>query len=124
MAVCKAHFDLLDDKETWDEKKHFARLWDVEAFKNLEEDEIKSSGYVVHTLEAAMWCFLNTENYKDCVLKAVNLGHDTDTTAAVAGGLAGLWYGLEDIPADWIDILPKKDWIITLCKNMVENIAK
>lgn len=121
MAACKAHFDLLDEE---DEKNHFARLWDVEAFKNLEEDEIKSSGYVVHTLEAAIWCFLNTENYKECVLKAVNLGDDTDTTAVVAGGLAGLWYGLEDIPEEWIDILPKKDLIITLCKNMVKNISK
>ena len=124
IAACKAYFDSLDDKDIMDEKNHFARLWDVKAFKNLEEDEIKSSGYVVHTLEAAIWCFLNTENYKDCVLKAVNLGDDTDTTAAVAGGLAGIWYGLEEIPEEWIGILPKKEWIIALCKLMVENIAQ
>lgn len=63
-------------------------------FKGTTEDRILSTGYVVDTLEAAVWCFLNTDNYKDCVLKAVNLGEDTDTVAAVAGGLAGIYYGM------------------------------
>ncbi len=62
------------------------------------EDYIESSGYVVDTLEAAVWCLQNTNNYKDCVLKAVNLGEDTDNVAAVAGGLAGLHYGYDSIP--------------------------
>ena len=124
LAVWKAYFDSMEEKEIEAEKDHFGRLLDVEAFKNLKEEEIKSSGYVVHTLEAAIWCFLNTENYKDCVLMAVNLGDDTDTTAAVAGGLAGLWYGLESIPKAWINILPKKEWIVSLCEKMVENITK
>jgi len=52
-------------------------------------------------LEASIWCFLNTDNYKDAVLKAVNLGGDTDTIAAITGGLAGLYYGIEDIPSEW-----------------------
>ncbi len=60
-------------------------------FINLPEDQIKSSGYVVDTLEAALWCFLSTDNYKDCVLKAVNLGSDTDTVACVAGSLRGFF---------------------------------
>ena len=93
-------------------------MWDVEAFRNLEEDQIKSNGYVVYTLEAAIWCFLNTDNYKDCVLTAVNLGEDTDTVAAVAGGLAGVYYGLEDIPEEWIALLPKKEWIMELIEKM------
>ncbi|MES2765228.1 MAG: ADP-ribosylglycohydrolase family protein [Bacteroidota bacterium] len=62
----------------------------------LPESEIKSSGYVVHTLEASIWCFLKTDSYKSAVLKAVNLGDDTDTTGAVTGGLAGLYYGVEE----------------------------
>ena len=78
----------------------------------------KSSGYVVDTLEAAIWCFLSTDSYKDCVLKSVNLGDDTDTVGAVAGGLAGLYYGIDDIPKEWIDIIPKKDWIIELAEKM------
>lgn len=54
-----------------------------------------------------------------CVLKAVNLGDDTDTVGAVAGGLAGLYYGIEKIPAEWTAILPKKDWITELVQKMI-----
>ena len=116
--ICKKYFDSLDDEEVTAEKEKYARLWNVPAFISLGEDDIKSSGYVVDTLEAAIWCFLNTDNYKDCVLKAVNLGEDTDTVGAVAGGLAGLYYGMEAIPEDWIDLLPKKDWIVELIEKM------
>ena len=72
------------------------------------EDEIKSTGYVVDTLEASIWCILHTDNYKDCVLKAVNLGGDTDTIAAIAGGLAGIIYGYRNIPAEWVNNLQAK----------------
>lgn len=72
------------------------------------ENEIKSSGYVVDTLEAALWCLATTNSYKDCVLKAVNLGLDTDTVAAVAGGLAGIKYGYDNIPKEWIKNLANK----------------
>ena len=81
-------------------------------FAKVEESDILSTGNVVDTLEAAIWCFLNTDNYKDCVLKAVNLGGDTDTIGAVAGGLAGLYYGMEAIPEEWIDELPLIGWIM------------
>lgn len=118
LAICKKHFDFSDDKEVIVEKEKYARLWDIPAFASLAEDDINSSGYVVDTLEAAIWCFLNTDNYKDCVLKAVNLGKDTDTVGAVAGGLAGMFYGMEAIPEDWIKILPKKDWIVELVEGM------
>jgi ADP-ribosylglycohydrolase len=77
-----------------------------QSFKDIPENEIKSSGYIVDTLEAALWCFLNTNNYRDCVLKAVNLGSDTDTVACVAGSIAGLYYG--NIPQEWIDSLRNK----------------
>ena len=102
----------IEDKQIAYEIGKYGRLWDLEVFQNLKENDIRSSGYVVDTLEAAIWCFLNTENYKDCVLKAVNLGEDTDTVGAVAGGLAGLYYGLENIPEAWTEILPKREWII------------
>jgi len=68
----------------------------------LSESEIVSTGYVLHTLHASLWCLLTTKNFHDCVLKAVNLGGDTDTTGCVAGGLAGTVYGMKSIPADWI----------------------
>lgn len=75
------------------------------------EDEIKSTGYVVDTLESSIWCILHTDNYKDCVLKAVNLGGDTDTIAAVAGGLAGIIYGYSNIPTEWVNNLQAKNII-------------
>lgn len=79
--------------------------------------QIKSSGYIVDTLEAAIWCLLTTKNYKDCVLKAVNLGEDTDTVAAVAGGLAGALYGFDDISTEWLHTLKKRDYIEKICEQ-------
>ena len=75
------------------------------------EEEIKSSGYVVDTLEAVLWCVGNTSNYRDCVLKAVILGEDTDMVGAIAGSLAGLLYGMENIPKDWLNTLQNKTGI-------------
>lgn len=73
--------------------------------------EIRSGGFVRDTLKAAAWCFVNTGSYEDCVLTAVNLGDDTDTTAAVAGAVAGTAYGIEAIPLEWVDILRGKELI-------------
>ena len=75
---------------------------------DLQLSEIRSGGYVIETIEACIWCLLTTENYKDAVLKAINLGHDTDTTAAVTGGLAGLLYGFDGIPMEWVEKLARK----------------
>ena len=76
-----------------------------------QEKDIKSGGYVLDTLAAALWCLSNTSSYKEAVLKAVNLGADTDTTAAVTGGLAGIIYGKENIPAVWLKILKNRNCI-------------
>ena len=65
-----------------------------------------------------MWCFLTTDNYQDAVLKAVNLGEDTDTTAAVTGALAGLAYGLGDIPPHWLEPLAGYSDILALSTAM------
>ena len=102
--------------ETSDLPHPFERL---EYLGNLTRDEIKSSGYVVDTLEAALWCLLKTDSYRDCVLTAVNLGDDTDTVAAVAGGLAGIYYGVggeKGIPEEWIAHVAKHDEIKKLCE--------
>ena len=95
----------------------YERLRKINGFSALRDHEIKSSGYVVHTLEAAIWCLLNTDSYKDCVLKAVNLGDDTDTVGAVAGGLAGIYYGSENIPAEWLNAVAKRQYIESLCED-------
>ena len=78
----------------------------------LPEEKIESSGYVVHTLEAALWTLAKYDNFRDTVLAAVNLGDDTDTTAAVAGGLAGIVYGLDsDFAQECLEVLRAKDMI-------------
>lgn len=86
----------------------------------LEEEEIKSTGYVVDTLEAALWSFLTTDSYKECLLKAVNLGHDADSVGAVAGALAGLYYCNDEerkIPEDWLKKVRGKDMIDELLEK-------
>ena len=93
----------------------YKRLRDIPAFKALPREAIQSSGYVVHTLEAAIWCLLNSKSYSECVLQAVNLGDDTDTVGAVAGGLAGIYYGFDSIPQDWLSVIAQKEWIDGLC---------
>ncbi len=90
----------------------------------VEEDNIKSSGYVIDTLEASIWCILTTDTYKDAVLKAVNLGHDTDTTAAVTGGLSGLIYGFESIPKEWQYAVARKEDIIRLSTRFISKQLK
>ena len=103
---------------TDDTFKNFSRLCD-ENFAALPEDDISSSGYVVDTLEAALWCLLNTDDYKTLALKAVNLGGDTDTVGAIAGGLAGILYGTESIPAEWLATLKRRDYL----KKLAEDFA-
>lgn len=73
--------------------------------------QIRSGGFVLDTERAALWCLANTSSYAECVLAAANLGDDTDTTAAVAGGLAGIVYGMDAIPAEWLAKLRGKDVI-------------
>ncbi|MEY8758201.1 ADP-ribosylglycohydrolase family protein [Chryseobacterium tongliaoense] len=89
-----------------------------------QEDEIKSSGYVLHSLEASLWCFLNSESYSESVLKAVNLGEDTDTTGAITGGIAGIYYGFENIPEEWISELVRKEDIKNLCDKLEKKLMK
>jgi ADP-ribosylglycohydrolase len=89
----------------------------------LDEDDIQSSGYVLHTLEAGIWCLLTTDSYKEAVLKAVNLGGDADTTGAVTGGLAGLLYGFDKIPTNWVKQIARKDDIENLAERLADKLA-
>ena len=103
-----------------EEIAHYARIF-KDGFAKTPENEIMSGGYVVETLEAAIWCLLNTETYEECVLKAVNLGRDTDTTAAVAGALAGALYGYDAIPNGWKSTLLKREYIEELCSTAFQE---
>lgn len=100
-----------------DERRLFDRLLKGN-IQDLPEDKINSTGYVLDTLEASVWCLMTTESYGEAVLKAVNLGEDTDTTGAVTGGLAGLLYGYKTIPEEWINMLARKDDIEDLAARV------
>jgi ADP-ribosylglycohydrolase len=89
----------------------------------MPENVISGSGYVLHTLEASLWCLLTTNSYKDAVLKAVNLGEDTNTTGAVTGALAGLYYGAETIPAEWLEVLARREAIEQLGNDLALKMA-
>ena len=82
---------------------------------------IESGGYVIHTLEAALWSVGRTSDYREAVLLAANLGHDADTTAAVAGQLAGALYGLSGIPTEWLERLAWKDRLLTAGERLLRD---
>ena len=83
-------------------------------------DEIKSTGFVVDTLEATLWVLLNTNSYNQAIIGAINLGNDTDTVGACVGGLAGIYYRQESINQNWKNDLLKLDYINNLCDKFNE----
>jgi len=97
------------------ELKNFGRLRDLEKFAKTPAEQIRSSGYVVDTLEAVVWALITTGSFEEALLKVVNLGDDSDTTGAITGGLAALYYGFEAIPAEWVDAIQRKEWIEEYC---------
>lgn len=92
--------------------------------KELDEKSIRSTGYVVDTLEASLWVILNTSSYEEAVLKAVNLGDDTDTIGAITGSIAGLLYGIEKIPSEWIESLKNKELINRILADFYKALNK
>lgn len=103
-------------------KRHYGDNEELENFNRifndeLNEENILSGGYVIDTIETVIFCLKTTDNYKDAVLKAVNLGIDTDTNAAICGGLAGIYYGYESIPIDWINTIIRLEYILSLCEK-------
>ncbi|MGK7920806.1 MAG: ADP-ribosylglycohydrolase family protein, partial [Trichodesmium sp.] len=92
--------------------------------QNIPLTQIHAGGYVLDTLEASLWCLLNTNSFPEAVLKAVNLGEDTDTTGAVTGGLAGIYYGIENMPKEWIEVIARKDDIVNLAARLETVISE
>lgn len=101
------------------ERQVFAPLVD-RSFLDLPRESIRSDGYVVSTLTAACWCLHRHQEWSEAVLAAVNLGEDTDTTAAVTGGLAGLRCGITGIPRAWIACLPRSCEVIDLAERFAD----
>ena len=84
---------------------------------------MKTGGYVIEVLESSINFFLQCENYEGTVLSIINLGHDTDTSAAIAGGLAGLYYGVQDIPEYWVVSLARLEDVIKLGDRLTVALA-
>ncbi|MCL6478682.1 MAG: ADP-ribosylglycohydrolase family protein [Peptococcaceae bacterium] len=105
------------------ELPHFERILNG-SLPGLPEREIRSDGYVVSTLEAAVWCLLNNATFSDTVLSAVNLGGDSDTTGAVAGGLAGVYYGYGAIPRKWLERLARFEEILALFEKFASLLTR
>tara|TARA_B100001971_G_C17786269_1_gene332232 strand:- start:133 stop:573 length:441 start_codon:yes stop_codon:yes gene_type:complete len=104
------------------EQKHFQRVIQ-EDIRKVSENLILSGGYVIESLEASIWCFLLEDNFQETVLKAINFGHDTDTTGAITGGLAGIYYGSESIPEYWIVTLARLEEILELADKLDKCIS-
>ena len=104
-----------------EELNHFERLFSG-LMGSVPETAIKSGGYVIHTLEASIWCLLNSKSFEEAVLKAVNLGEDTDTTGCVTGGLAGVYYGFKGVPKEWLNVMAKYKDIDALLRRFVITI--
>ena len=111
---------LLTQEKFKNECSHFDRLVNLtyEQFRNIAKNDIKSTGYVIDTLEASLWSVFNHDSFKDSVLCAVNLGYDADTVGAITGALAGIIYGHDSIPEEWLNVLARKEDIIELANKL------
>jgi ADP-ribosylglycohydrolase len=90
------------------------------SFRRKRPPQIQGSGYVVKSLEAALWAFHDARDFREAVLRAVNLGNDADTTGAVCGQLAGAYWGEQGIPTEWLEGLASRDLIETALRGLLE----
>lgn len=112
---------IIKSRKYYSKLECFNRIYN-ETFLDESIDTIGSTGYVVDSLEVALYCCYNTVNYKESVLMAVNLGGDTDTNAMITGGLSALYYGYESIPLEWIDALKNRKLIDSIVNNFCEKL--
>lgn len=105
---------------SWKEKPLGKKIADIASgsFKHKNPPEIKGTGYVVQTLEAALWAFYHSNTFEEGCLMAVNLGDDADTTGAIYGQIAGAYYGAEGIPEQWRAIITMRNMILELADNV------
>ncbi|ADO59885.2 crystallin (plasmid) [Paenibacillus polymyxa SC2] len=115
-------YDHYKERVAMNEFDRFHRIFKEDISEYLR-DQIKSTGYVIDTLEASLWRFLKGHSFEDTVLLAVNLGEDTDTIGALSGGLAGIYYGLQNIPQKWVNELARHDEIEQLCQLFYNQLS-
>ena len=116
-GIRKYNYDKYFDKETIN---NYGRLLDND-ISLLDIDNINSSGYVVKTLEAVIWCFMNSNDYNESIIKAINLGDDVDTIGALVGGLSGSYYN--KINNKWLKDIKRKDYLLDLCSRYYEILT-
>jgi len=104
----------------WDENPLSPKIAEIAcgSFKRKSPPEIRGKGYVVPSLEAALWAFHRSESFREGALLAVNLGDDADTTGAIYGQLAGVFYGEEGIPAVWRQRIAQRGLIVELADGL------
>ena len=116
------HIQGLDYRSfTVDSMNRYTRILDEQIEVQIL-DNIKSSGYIVDTLECAMWIFMNAQHYKETIIASTNIGGDTDTIGAIVGSMAGIYYGFEDIPSSWLDKLQRKDYLMELVDRFEKSV--
>lgn len=119
ITAAKAYYQ--KDVIHYAELAQYSRIMDLKKWAMTGVEEVSSSGYVVDSLEAVLWCLITTNSLQEALLKAVNLGRDTDTVAAIAGGLAVLYYGYESIPTEWLEVIAQRENIEAMCACMIEE---
>ena len=87
-------------------------------------DDIKSTGYIVDTLECVLWIFMNARNYKEAIIASTNIGGDTDTIGAIVGSMAGIYYGIDSIPSKWLDKLQRKEYLVELTSKFEKCVKE
>ena len=99
-------------------REHIEKYPDYKPVFELSKDELKPTGYVLDTLVCALWCFINTSSFEDAVCEAANLGGDADTVAAIAGGIAGVYYGYSAVPDRWKEKILVIDRLISIAQRI------
>lgn len=114
---------LLADAESFVSGKRIASIAQAR-YREKNDEEIRGSGYVVESLEAALWAFHRSENFEEAILMAANLGDDADTTAAICGQVAGAYHGEIGIPSKWLDLLSLRSEIVLLADQLSQRSAR
>jgi len=105
-------------------REHIEKYPEYKQVFQLSKDELKPSGYVFYTLICVLWCFINTSSFEDAVCGAANLGGDSDTIAAIVGGMAGVYYGYNAIPDRWKNKILVKDQLTSIAQRIVRDNGK
>lgn len=126
---CYYHKDSQNKKNVFEGKllrgysnKGIISITNFDYFNKTHSEVFKENGYAVSSLEFALWCFHNTDSFRDCVLLAANSGGDADTNAAIAGQIAGAFYGYSSIPEEWLDKLYMHDEMVMMVHKLLKMV--